>query len=124
MKLRIKGNSIRLRLTISEVERLHNTGIVEETTEFGNNAFGYAIRKSDKCSVINAEFNNSTIVLNIPESISDNWTNTEIVSISSEQPLPNNKILYILIEKDFKRNGKNISEDQSDNFENPNTSCG
>jgi hypothetical protein len=35
MKLRLQGNSVRLRLTRSEVERLRDTGIVEESVDFG-----------------------------------------------------------------------------------------
>ena len=35
MKLRIRGNSIRLRLTQSEVRRLAEVGSVEEWTDFG-----------------------------------------------------------------------------------------
>ena len=34
MKLRIRGNSIRLRLTQSEVEKIKEMGLVEEKTEF------------------------------------------------------------------------------------------
>ena len=36
MKLRLQGNSVRLRLTRSEVERLRETGLVEESIEFGS----------------------------------------------------------------------------------------
>jgi hypothetical protein len=35
MKLRLQGNSVRLRLTRSEVERLREIGRVEESVDFG-----------------------------------------------------------------------------------------
>jgi hypothetical protein len=35
MKLRLQGNSVRLRLTRSEVERLREIGLVEESVDFG-----------------------------------------------------------------------------------------
>ena len=35
MKLRLQGNSVRLRLTRSEVERLREIGLVEELVDFG-----------------------------------------------------------------------------------------
>ena len=38
MKLRLQGNSVRLRLTRSEVERLRETGLVEESVDFGAGA--------------------------------------------------------------------------------------
>ena len=36
MKLRIRGNSARLRLTKTEVKHLAEKGLVEEKTDFGN----------------------------------------------------------------------------------------
>ncbi|WP_375587860.1 DUF7009 family protein [Flagellimonas aurea] len=41
MKIRIKGNSIRFRLTQSEVKQLSETGSIIETTEFGPSKFQY-----------------------------------------------------------------------------------
>ena len=43
MKIRIKGNSIRLRLTKTEVDNFAANGFVEEKTEFGNNYFLYIV---------------------------------------------------------------------------------
>ncbi|HNY40926.1 MAG TPA: hypothetical protein PKJ41_11040, partial [Bryobacteraceae bacterium] len=38
MKLRVKGNSLRLRLTRPEVVRLREDGLVEESADFGAGA--------------------------------------------------------------------------------------
>ena len=50
MKLRIKGNSIRLRLLRSEVERLCSADIVSEEIRFGtatDQALKYSVAASD-----------------------------------------------------------------------------
>ena len=44
MKIRIKGNSVRVRLTRSEVDHFAETGYLEESTEFGNSHFLYALQ--------------------------------------------------------------------------------
>ena len=44
MKLRIKGNTIRFRLTKSEVEYFGNTLFIEEQTSFPNNALSYSLK--------------------------------------------------------------------------------
>lgn len=44
MKIRIKGNSIRYRLTKTEVETFCKTGSYKETTNFGNSVFTYQLK--------------------------------------------------------------------------------
>ncbi len=44
MNLRIKANSIRMRLTKTEVNTLANTGYLEEETLFANSKFVYALQ--------------------------------------------------------------------------------
>jgi len=46
MKLRIKGNSIRLRLLKSEVEKFAEDGRISDETSFGKNAFRYTLAMS------------------------------------------------------------------------------
>ena len=40
MKLRIKGNALRLRLLKSEVERFEHAGVVTDEIRFGDKVFG------------------------------------------------------------------------------------
>ena len=46
MKIRNKGNSLRIRLSKSEVNQLAGEGYMEEQTSFGNNALVYALQTS------------------------------------------------------------------------------
>ena len=46
MKLRIRGDSLRLRLTRGEVEALADSGEVRETIHFGPSALDYVLRSA------------------------------------------------------------------------------
>ena len=118
MKLRIKGNSIRFRLTKSEVDYFEKEGILEEKTEFGNAVFNYVITKNKQGNELSAEFADNKITLLIPEQLSDSWIKTNRVGLESEMEIGGGKKLYLLIEKDFKCLD-NTTEDQNDNYPNP-----
>jgi len=46
MKIRIKGDSIRFRLTRSEVERFDIDGLIKEETNFGNKVLTYVLQRN------------------------------------------------------------------------------
>lgn len=115
MKLRIRENSVRLRLTKSEVAEFAEKGLVENKTEFGNgHAFFYALKSDDSVQNLNAKFENGCIEIVVPKAIVDNWTITEEVGISGET-----EMLKILIEKDFACLTVRKGEDESDAFPHP-----
>lgn len=117
MKIRIRGNSVRFRLTKSEVDTFGNEGYVEEKTEFGNSSFVYALQKSDGDS-IQASFDGMKITMLVPEDIQKKWVGTQVVGFDNMIDLGNGKELYLLLEKDFKCLDETV-EDQSDNYEHP-----
>lgn len=118
MKIRIKGNSIRYRLTKSEVETLAKTGYYKEETNFGEKTFAYAIKANGETQELDVSFNKHTITLYMNKSKSLEWPNNGIVGYSSEIETPHGQILSLLLEKDFVcMDGTN--EDQSDNYPNP-----
>lgn len=123
MKIRIKGNSIRLRLSKSEVERFGKTNCIEESTEFGTGVFYYALLSNKAADCISASFSGNKITVIIPEKIKTEWTTTDRVGFENKLDIGNGKQLFILIEKDFVCLD-NTFEDQSDNFPNPNAACG
>ncbi len=118
MKIRIKGNTLRFRLTQSEVHYFSEHGNIEENTQFGSGTLTYAIQKSNVEPVLKAIFNNNKICLFIPEAEAEKWTQTNIVGLQNEQDIENDKKLFLLLEKDFKCLDEN-NEDQSDNYPNP-----
>ncbi len=128
MKLRIRGNFVRLRLTQSEVARLAETGAVEETVEFGlrpEQRFVYALEKAAGAETVRADFDGGSLRVWIPEAEAEKWTSSNQVGIEARQPLGGEKELQILIEKDFACLAERPGEDESDAFPNPSegTAC-
>ncbi len=117
MKLRIKGNTIRFRLTKSEVEYFGKENQLEEKTEFGNSILTYSLKTTD-AENLSAGFSNNMISLFIPQHLAKEWTTTEKVGLESEMETGNGKKLFLLLEKDYKCLDM-VAEDQSDNYENP-----
>lgn len=122
MKLRIKGNSIRLRLSKPEVEKLSAEGMVEEQTSFANSALIYTIKKGVDGSDIKADFNSNQLTVYIPENLIVHWPFNNIISLDNRLSDGTYPDLYILVEKDFKCID-NSSEDQSDNYDHPIKIC-
>jgi hypothetical protein len=125
MKIRIKGNSIRLRLSQIEVQLFDNEGIVKEETHFGmgNTQFLYALVSDENAENINAVFQNNEIRVIVPEQLGNDWAKTDTVGISAKIPINEEQFLAVLIEKDFKCLTVREGEDESDNFPNPNEVC-
>jgi len=112
MKIRIKGNSLRYRLTKTDVERFNTEGHIEEDINFGAAHLTYSLQKTATGSLF-ANFENNNITLYMPAAMADEWVNTERVGFENKEG-----DLYLLIEKDFKCLD-NVAEDQSDNYPNP-----
>lgn len=121
MKIRIKGNSVRMRLTKTDVSRLCETGYLEEQTIFPNTRFIYALEKTGAAQ-LSASFENNKITLFVPGSFLQDWAVNDIISLDARMPLQPGESLYLLIEKDFACLDHS-TEDQSDNYENPNKTC-
>ena len=122
MKIRIKGNSIRLRLTQTEVANFANNGYLEEHTEFGNSTFTYALANDAEVLNLSAKMEGAKITMQVPPALAKNWTSTNEVGFQHKLSLNNGKELFLLVEKDFVCLD-NTFEDQSDNYPNPNTHC-
>jgi hypothetical protein len=122
MKLRIKGNSIRIRLSRSEVAKIAAEGYIEEQTLFGNNKFIYALQRSDNGNELSASLYQNKITMFVPSSLLKNWPENDVIGFHANMPLTDNDSLYLLLEKDFTCLDE-TTEDQSDNYENPNKTC-
>lgn len=123
MKIRIKGNAIRIRLTRSEVDRFAETGYLEEITGFGENSFVYALQSMEGLPGLEADFVDSKITMYVPGHIPALWAKNEIVGYENNMDIGDGRHLFLLLEKDFKCIDAPVHEDQSDNFENPHTHC-
>lgn len=122
MKIRIKGNSIRIRLTKTEIDNFGKFGHLEEKTEFGNSELIYTLQSKPSGDGLSASFLGNKITVWMPEIIKHEWTTTDRVGFENKMKIGNEKELFLLVEKDFVCLD-NTFEDQSDNFPNPNAVC-
>ena len=131
MKLRIRGDSIRLRLSQAEVAQIGAGKAVQESTKFLNGSrFDYVMEPSTEAKKIEALMIENKIIVRVPNNEAKTWAVSNEVAMKFQQEIPNdNEKLFILIEKDFAclKTRENENEDESDLFANPNAhkgSCG
>lgn len=117
MKIRIRGNSVRLRLSRSEVAAFGEQGYIEEKTSFGNAALTYALQTTTHCDMA-ADFKEGKITMYLPEEKAKEWVGSNKVGFDANMDLGDGNELYLLLEKDFQCLDNSI-EDQSDNYDNP-----
>lgn len=125
MKLRIRGNSIRLRLLQSEIKHLSDNGKVSEKIQFGlsdNEILKYTLQVSPKAGEVFVGFCRNEICITLPEKTAKDWIETEKVSLEFEKSLDNDS-LKILIEKDFVCVTRKDDPDNLDAFPNSDLDC-
>lgn len=100
MKLRIRGDSLRLRLKRGEVDQIAAAGSVTEETHFPGTRLSYRLDVSDS-GELRAEFADGDLVVTVPASRARDWAASDDVSLMATQELGGGRSLAILIEKDF-----------------------
>jgi hypothetical protein len=121
MKLRIRGDSIRLRLKRGEVDQIAAGTSIMEETHFPDAALTCRLDVSEDRDV-SANFDNGSLVVNVPTSKALDWASTDEVSLHAEQKLSGTGPLSLLIEKDFsclEPGHHRDSEDDEDTFPHP-----
>ena len=122
MKLRIKGNSLRVRITRSEVDRLVNDGRIEETTWLGRDdgsRISYVLEHEAGAKAVGLRFDPPVLAVVVPTSQMREWATGDEVGIYTSLDLGARGALDLVIEKDFAcLHG--TDEDNEDAFPNPN----
>jgi hypothetical protein len=119
MKLRIKGSSLRLRLTQGEVRTLETAGEVAEQVHFGGAArLTYRLRTDTRNGQISASYADNVIDIRVPREMVLTWSRTDQVTLSHAQASGDEE-LRIVIEKDWNCLAPRSEEDESDNFPHP-----
>jgi len=99
MKLRLRGNTLRLRLTRSEVERAARGEPVREQVDLPGRALAYELCSTDAQSV-EARFDTTREVfvvrVSVPRATVHAWANSETVGIAATSGQ-----LSVLVEKDW-----------------------
>lgn len=122
MKLRILGDSLRMRLSQSEVARLRDAGQVDQTIHFGGDeaaAIRYAVAADATGSTITATLEGASINVRIPVGQMRAWADGNDVSLRASQPIGAHGELSILVEKDFKCLVPREGEQDADGYDNP-----
>ena len=120
MKLRIRDNSIRLRLTQSEVDLARKDGVVRGRVLFaGSDNFDYVLESSPAAVAPEAQISDNVLTVRIPESEIIRWSSSDEVSIAADQLLDGGGHLSILVEKDFACLAPREGEDEADMYPHP-----
>jgi len=119
MKLRIKGPSLRLRLTQGEIKALAERGTVEEQVPFGEGVtLVYRLRSDAAAREISASYAGNLLEIRVPAPLASRWCTSQEVTLAHAQALPRGS-LQITLEKDFACLAPREGEDESDNFPHP-----
>ena len=122
MKLRIKGNSVRLRVTPSEVEQLLRDGVIREHVQFTVNSkdrLTYAVISSLSGVTTTVAYHLGNITVSVPEIQLKKWARSEEVGVYADVALGGDRPLSVAIEKDFACLDRSDAENE-DTFPNPN----
>lgn len=119
MKLRIRGNTLRLRVSKSELATVQKRGSVQDAIRFGPRArlvYRLEVAGDDR---FGAELTGASIIVRAPRAAVAKWGRDEEVSMRGKQRIGGGKTLAILVEKDFECLKPRAGEDATDLFVNP-----
>ncbi len=120
MKLRIKGSSLRLRVSPSEVAQLLEAGRIEETINFGfdeSAKLTYALELGRNSGAMTASYASSEITILVSLLDAERWAAGQDVGLYGETETSQG-VLHFAIEKDFACLDKSDQEN-ADTFPNP-----
>ena len=118
MKLRIQGNSLRLRLTQTETRNIGRGLEVSERVNFGKVALTYVLTSAE-VRAITASLAENRMVITLPADAARHWAASEEVGIYHTIATGHDELLSITVEKDFKCLHKETKEEERDMFPNP-----
>lgn len=124
MKLRIKGDSLRFRITPSEMQRLVDAGRIDETVHFAAEAkLTYALEQGNAAE-LTLRYTPGEVAVVLPAAQARRWAQSDEVGIYGTADLPTG-IVELTVEKDWACLDKNDKSDKSDPrdedaFPNPN----
>jgi hypothetical protein len=100
MKLRVRGNSIRLEVSKTELAKLAETGKVDDAVRFSSEQalrYGIEVRPA---GAITATLATDSLLVALPKARLDLWLRRDEVSVEGSQPIGGGKVLQIVLAKD------------------------
>jgi hypothetical protein len=120
MKLRIRGDSIRLRLTKGDVAILVEKGSIGESMRISPNAaFEYRLTSDRAAADARVSLTGGVLELRLPHAQVKAWAQSSEVGIETRQKNGSESGLLVLVEKDFPCLTERPHEDDSDAFDRP-----
>ena len=120
VKLRIRGNSIRIRVSQPELQAFVEQGSVRDRIQFdAANGLTYGIETSAEIDTPRAVFDGASVTVLLPTAQVEAWADPEAVSLQGSQPIGDGEDLTILVEKDFACLVPREGEEQESLFPNP-----
>jgi hypothetical protein len=100
MKLWIRGNSLRMRVSKTELAKIAETGKAEDTVRFSSDqGLRYSIEVRPT-GAITATFAEAAILVTLPKPRLDLWLRPGEISVEGSQPIGGGKVRQIVLEKD------------------------
>lgn len=122
MKLRIKGDSLRLRLDQADVATLRDAGRVTDVLHVAPGlALTYGLEAADVAE-LQVDYRATTMMVLFPRDWLGPWASGDQVGFAGEQPAGEGRTLGILVEKDFACLHKRA--DEPDAFPHPHADAG
>ena len=121
MKLRIKGNSLRLRVSRSELTRFQAGGRIEETIHFTaapEATLTYALESALKPSPVTVRYGSREVTVILSKDRARVWGAQSEVGVYTNLDMGPAGSLEVVVEKDFACLDRS-DEDNSDTFANP-----
>ncbi len=125
MKLRIKGNTLRLRVSRSELTSLLNGNRVEDAIQFTaapESRLTYGLQVAPQVKPVEIEWKPQSVTVSISEEQMKSWAMEAEVGIYEAVDLGPAGALAVMIEKDFACL-EGTEEENADSFANPNAAC-
>jgi hypothetical protein len=126
MKLRLKGNSVRVRLDRRDLERLIDRGRVDDAVRFGPGvAFSYAVELgAAPRERPRASYTDGCLTVRIDPEDAKAWLAGERVGFDHQQAVDGG-VVRVILEKDFACIDRPIGEEADDAyaFPNPSAAC-
>ena len=124
MKLRIKGDSLRLRVSPSDMARLMEAGRVEETIHFGiaeEARLTYALQHAPDVHALATRYEKGQVAVLLPTERARAWAEGADVGVYGAVSVAGGQ-LEIAVEKDWACLDKSDADNQ-DTFPNPGKVC-
>jgi hypothetical protein len=121
MKLRLKGNSLRLRVARSELASLQSGNRIQENALFPADppaSLGYVLEIGSYNQPVHVMFALQQIVVSLSQDQLASWSGEHQVGIYASLPVTEGTVLEVAIEKDFACLDLS-DEDNADTFANP-----